>query len=262
MMTDQKIVHVAINPPESIESNLVKGVAAILNREIYEVRLLLSGRIPKLVAHFDNPETASTTAASLASLGQFAFMVDDVELRVPINSEAGFKADSLQLGDGKIKFLAKNGTEKIITADELFLILYGKMNMPITTTDKNIKMKINVPATLVAGGIPIWHKSEENVEKLSYQTEYFVRFYGPVLPEPIIEVFESGFNYAFLGSKISLSSSENLKQLVLELKTKFPNAIIDNRLIEGAPILQGSETENACKLIFLYHRARSKYTKH
>jgi len=258
-MTDQKIVHVAINPPESIDTNVVKAVATILNREIYEVRLLLSGRIPKLVAHFHNSEAASIIAASLSSLGLLSFTVEDAELHVPVTSGIEFIAHSLQLENGQVKFLARNGTEKIITANKLFLILYGKMSMPITTMDKNVKMKINVPATLIAGGIPILRKSEENVEKLSYQTEYFVRLYGPVLSEPLIEVFESGFDYSFLEMKISPSSSENLKQLVLELKMKFPNAIIDSRLIEGAPILQGSETENACKLIFLYHRAKSKY---
>jgi len=258
-MTDQKIVHVAINPPESIDTNVVKAAATILNREIYEVRLLLSGRIPKLVAHFDNSEAASIIAASLSSLGLLSFTVEDAELHVPVTSGIEFIAHSLQLENGQVKFLARNGTEKIITANKLFLILYGKMSMPITTMDKNVKMKINVPATLIAGGIPILRKSEENVEKLSYQTEYFVRLYGPVLSEPLIGVFESGFDYSFLEMKISPSSSENLKQLVLELKMEFPNAIIDSRLIEGAPVLQGGEMEDACKLIFLCERAKSKH---
>jgi hypothetical protein len=256
-MTEQKIVHVALNPPELLGASLVKQVAVILNREVSEARLLLSGRIPKIIAHFDNAETAESVVKNLLSLGLMAFTIDDTELYKPLKSAAEFRAHSLRIEEGQVRFLAQNGAEKIIETHDLFLILYGKMNIPITTKSTQTRMKFSMPATLMTGGIPVWRRSQENVEGVSFQTEYFVRLYDRISSDPEIEVFESSFDYAFLGGEIAPSSSENLRLLVAELRKTFPATIVDSRLTEGTPVMQGSEMQNTCKLIFLFRRMES-----
>jgi hypothetical protein len=256
-MSAQRIFHIAVEPPEILETALVKQVAVILKSDVYEVRLLLTGKVPRLVAHMNNVGIAESTVKNLASLGLTAFVVDDSELRKPIVLSSEFRAYSIQLGEKQVKFFAKRGAEKIISSGDLFMILYGKVNIPETTMDAITKVKLNVPATLITGGIPILRRTEENVEHVSFQSEHFLYLYGQKSLEPEIEVFESSFDYTFMGSKMTPSSSENLRALFSELKKTFPNVIVDTRLAEIAPIVQGFELENACKLIVLCYRAKS-----
>jgi len=250
-------MHVAVNPPEMLESSLVKKVAAIINNDFYQTRLLLSGRIPKLVAHLDSEEAVESILKKLSSLGLLAFAVDDSDLHNPLISMRVFKAHSLQFGEKQIEFLARNGSQKIFDGRDLYIILYGKMNIPILTKKTTTKMKLSVPSTVMTGGIPVWRRAEENVEHISLQTEYFIRLYGRVSLEPEIEISESSFDYAFLGTKKTPSSSENLRTLFSQLKKMFPDVIVDSKLTEGTPIIQGNELENTCKLIILCHHAES-----
>ena len=254
-MTGHNIVHVALDPPELLEASLIKQVAVILKKDAYESRLLLSGKIPKLIAHFDSSEAAEATVKALTSLGLAAVTLADSELHKPSPSTTEFTAHSLSFGEGEVRFSAKNGTVKTIGTKDLFLILYGKIRVPITTKETRTKMKFSMPATLMTGGIPVWRKSEESVEDIAFQTGYFMRLYGWLAPEPKIEVFESKFDYAFLGTKIAPSSSANLRMLGLELKKMFPKAVFDSRLTDYIPITQGNEIEVTCKLIYLCHRA-------
>ncbi|HEX9896636.1 MAG TPA: hypothetical protein VGA85_03125 [Dehalococcoidales bacterium] len=256
-MTRFNIVHVALDPPTLLETNLVKQVAAGLNKDVYETRLLLSGKIPKIVAHYDAEEAAEFAVKTLSSLGLVAFTVDDSELHKIATSTGEFIAHSLRVGEKEVSFLARNGATKTINSKDIFMILYGKMRVPITTQETRTTMKLSVPATLITGGIPIWRKSEGSVKGTSFQTEYFVWLYDRFSPEPKIEVFESNFDYGSLGMKIMPSSSKNLEMLVIEIKEKFPEAILDSRLTEYTPAMQEDEIGTVCRLICLCHRARS-----
>jgi len=248
-------VHVALDPPELLEASLIKQVVVILNMDAYEARLLLSGKIPKLIAHFDTSEAAEATVKALTSIGLVAVTLADSELHKPSTFTTEFAAHSINFGKGEVRFSAKNDTVKIINADDIFLILYGKMRIPIITKGTRTKMKLSISSTLMTGGIPVWRKSEESIEERSFQAEYFVRLYDRFSQEPVIQIFESNFDYAFLGAKIAPSSSTNLRMLVLELKKVFLKAILDSRLTDYTPITQGNGMELSCKLIYLCHRA-------
>jgi hypothetical protein len=216
-MTGHNIVHIALDPPQLFEMNLIKA---------------------------------------LTSLGLTAVSLNDAELQTFSIATTEFAAHSIKFGEGEVRFLAKNGAVKTIGTEDLFLILYGKIHIPKTTKGTRTKMKLSVPATLMTGGLPIWRKSEESVEDISFQAEYFVRLYDRFSLESRIEVLEPNFDYSFLGTKIAPSSATNLRMLVLELKKIFPKAIFDSRLTDYAPIMQGNEMELTCKLIYLCHRAR------
>ena len=49
-MARSEIVHVAISPPVKLEENLIKKVAAIIDKDLYETRLRLAGKIPSVVS--------------------------------------------------------------------------------------------------------------------------------------------------------------------------------------------------------------------
>lgn len=57
-MARNDIVHIAIAPPDMLEASIVKQVAAILNKDLYGTRLLLAGKIPRIVAHYQTTQLA------------------------------------------------------------------------------------------------------------------------------------------------------------------------------------------------------------
>ena len=79
-MVTNEIVHLAVASPDNIETSLVKEAALMLKKDPYETRMLLTGKLPKLIAHYQSVEEAATIARQLKTLGLVAFTVNDSEL--------------------------------------------------------------------------------------------------------------------------------------------------------------------------------------
>jgi peptidyl-tRNA hydrolase len=259
-MVGHDIVHVLIAPPDTLEINLVKEAASILNRDPYETRLLLSGKIPKIVAHYQTVQEAELIAKRLKTLGLVAVVCSDMELREFPSGR--FRAHTLRLGDRDVTFWDKGGQTKKLETKDVFLILEGRIH---TYTDKevtNTRMKFNLPATLLTGGFPVWSKVKEKTKGTSVEVGYFVRLYDRMSLEPRVEIFENYFDFSSLESKIASSSFINLDSIIAELRNTFPRAIFDDRLAKPfgtsmASATQGDEIELNCKLIYLYYQAVS-----
>ena len=52
-MAIPEILHVSIAPPHVLDTNLVKETAAIIDKDLYGTRLLLAGKIPRVIAHYN-----------------------------------------------------------------------------------------------------------------------------------------------------------------------------------------------------------------
>jgi hypothetical protein len=85
-----------------------------------------------------------------------------------------------------------------------------------------------------------------------------MRLYGPTSPGPLVEILESNFDFSFLADRISPSASKNFDLVVKELKQLFAAALFDSRLTECTPVIQFSEIETVCTLIYLSYRASSR----
>jgi hypothetical protein len=259
-MVASDIVYVLVAPPDYIETNLVKEAAAIIKKDPFETRLLLSGKIPKLIAHYQSTQEAELIAKRLKTLGLVAIVCGDSEFHK--SHLAGFRAYSLRLGDREVTFCDKGGQIKKIEPMKVFLILKGRYQ---TLTDKevaNTSMKFSLPATLLTGGIPVWRKVKETTKHTSIEEGYFVRFYDWMSTEPAVEIFENYFDFSSLGSKLSPSSFTNLNSIITELRNTFPKAVFDDRLVQplGTSMstdAQWDDMELNCKLIYLYHQAVS-----
>jgi hypothetical protein len=262
-MAGYDIVHVAIAPPEILEASLIKEVAAILNKDLYGTRLLLAGEIPRIGAHYQTTQAAESVANRLKALGIVAIVCNDSELRR--SSPVGFRAHTLKLEVAESTFWDKSGEARRIQAENVSLILKGRMQ---TYTDKEVtttKMKFSLPATILTGGIPIWRKVKEKNSDVSFQTESFVRLYNRMSPEPSVEIFESDFDYSFLGEKIAPSSFTNLNTIIAELRNTFPQAIFDDKLsgffrADASFTTQRDDIEVSCKLIYLCHKVVSNFS--
>jgi len=100
-MAENNIVHVAIAPLDVLEANLIKKVATIINKDLYGTRLLLAGKIPKIIAHYQSIHTAESIARSLKELGIVAIVCKNSELR---KTSQSFRAHTLEFREGEVLF--------------------------------------------------------------------------------------------------------------------------------------------------------------
>jgi len=256
-MTGHEIVHIAIAPPDRLEANLIEKVAAIVNKDLYGTRLLLAGKIPKIIAHYNTMQVAELTAQSLRALGLVAIVYNDSELRKHSQS---FRANTLKFEERAIIFWDKSGQARRIESRNAFLIIKGRLQTYTETEVISTRMKFSLLATVLTGGIPIWRRVKEKTKDKSLQTECFVRLYDWTSLEPSVEILQYDFNYSFLGAKMASSSLANFSTIATKIKDVFPQAVFDDSLTEPFWVDIPSTTprdniEINCRLIYLYHKA-------
>src|SRR4030042_3962001 len=178
-MAEHEVVHVAIAPPATLEEELVKKVAAIVAKNLYEARLRLTGKIPKIIANYDNVQMAESTARSLRELGLVAIVCTDPELR---KAPQIYRAHMLKLEEQAALFWDRSGQERRMECRHVFLIISGRVQTYTETEVTRTVKKLNVAATLLTGGIPIRKKVKEKTTTTSYQSDSFVRLYGWLSP--------------------------------------------------------------------------------
>jgi hypothetical protein len=258
-MAGYDLVYVAIAPPGVLEANLIKKIAAIVNKDLYGTRLVLTGKIPRIIAHCQTMQTAESIAQSLRALGLVAIVCKDSELRKPLES---YRAHTLRFGEGEILFQDRGGQVRRMESRNVFLILKGRMENYVETQAMRTKMKFSWPATVLTGGIPIWRKVKEKTKELSLQTQHFVRLYGWTSSEPTVEILQYDVDYSFLGVKMASSSFANFSTVATRLRDIFPQAVFDDKLIKSFRVDAPSATprddiELNCKLIYLCQLAAS-----
>jgi hypothetical protein len=257
-MITHEIVHLLVGPSDNIDTTHVKEAAAILKKEPYETRMLLSGKLPHLIAHYQTAGEAEPVAKQLKTLGLVAFTVNDSELNK--SPATRFTARSLELGEQQAVFRDNGNHTLTLETKDVFLILKGKYQLSSDKKVTTTKMKFNLTATLVTGGIPVWSKVKETTKANSDEMGFFVRIYDLVSAEPKVEFFENAFNYSSLGKDIAPSTTANFNSIVAKLRAVFPGAIFDDTLTQPMGTSQpydrqANTVELNCKLIYLYQQA-------
>ena len=250
-----EVMHIAVAPPTNLDANLVRSVATVINKSPSYTRFLLAGEVPKVIAHYESIQIAETIIQNLRELGLVAITCKDSELR---QFPRTFKAQTLEFREKEVLFRDSAGREKNIVGNNVFLILVGRIETSVEVETTKPKTKFSLTRTLLAGGIPMWHKVDEKTIAQSIQAEYFARLYEPESPVPSVEVLQHHLNYSFLGAKVAASSSTNFGAVVLRLREVFPQAIFDNRLVKSSALTTssrrvGEDMEINCKLIYWFH---------
>ncbi|MDD5093605.1 MAG: hypothetical protein PHV74_04390 [Dehalococcoidia bacterium] len=256
-MNPNEVAHVVIVPPGKLETALIQQAADVIGKDPYGTRLLLAGKVPRIIAHYDNMQAAEVVAQRLRSLDLIALVCNDSELRKPYQ---GCRAITLSFEDQAIVFRSKNGQGRRMASKDLFLILKGNIQTEIETESTTEDRKLNLRATLLTGGIPIFRKVQMKTRDKSVRTEGFARFYGSTSHEPSVEILQYDFDYSIMGPDISLSSMINFNHLVTKIEAKFPNTIVDETLMRPftADIPVATPKENLdinCRLLCLKYQA-------
>jgi hypothetical protein len=258
-MADYEVMHIAVAPPTNLDANLVKSVATVINKSPYDTRLLLAGKVPKVIAHYDSMQIAESVVQNLRELGLVAIACKDSELR---QFPQTFKAQTLEFGEKEVLFRDSAGREKRVVENNVFLILVGRIETSVEVETIKPKTKFSLTRTLLMGGIPMWRRVDEKTTSQSIQAEHFARLYERKSPDPSVEILQHHMNYSFLGAKVAASSFKNFGTVVLRFRDAFPQAIFDNRLAKPSVLTTSSsrvweDIEINCKLIYLFHAVTS-----
>ena len=264
-MAEGEIVYVAVVPPADLDENIVKGAAEVIGKDAYQMRLLMVGVLPRIVARCHGMQAAESMAQGLKALKLVAFVSKEEELRRP---HQGMKAQTMKFGEGEVVFRQSDGKETALRAGDVFLMIKGmRPYVPpeaamVQEPKGKTKRKLNVGMTLATGGIPIFTKVKAKSKAADAQAEWFVRLYGRSSPEPGVEILQHFLNYAFLEPEMATSSLTNFMSVVNRLKKAFPQAFLDERLVRsfGVDIPATSDEEDIeinCRLIYLHHLAVS-----
>jgi hypothetical protein len=221
------LVYVVILPDKGRDDNLTQKVASIIGKDLYGTRLLLSGRVPKIVARYDSIQAADLTSQSLKGLGLNPIICQDSELRKP---SQWFRAHSLQFEQSEITFSNKTGQSVTTNSEDVLMVLCGKVETRESVEVTKTKMKLNLPVTLLTGGIPIRRKITEKTVETDVQNERFMRLYTRESHHANIEIRQYDFNYSCLQQKSASISTAIFDDLTLKIRELFPAAVYDDRL--------------------------------
>ena len=258
-MAVYEVMHIAVAPRANLDENLVRNVATVINKSPSHTRLLLTGEIPRIIAHCNSIQIAESVIHNLRDLGLVAIACRDSELR---QFPQTFKAQTLEFEEKEVLFRDSVGCEKRVVESNVFLILMGKMETSVEVETTKPKIKFSLTRTLLMGGIPMWRRVDEKTTSQSIQTEYFARLYERKSPDPSVDILQHHMNYSFLGAKVAASSFTNFGTVVRRLRDVFPQAIFDNRLAKPLVLTTSSsqvpqDIEINCKLIYLFHAVTS-----
>jgi len=254
---EQDTVYVAAAPPKALSGDLLKMVASLLGKDVADTRLLLAGELPRVVAAKADFATAESTAQGLREAGFVAFVCRDSELR---NRAESFKARTVVSLERAVTFRDCHGRELGIETGDAFLIVRGKLRETAPEEISTTKMKLNVTATVLTGGIPIMRRVTKKTTRESFQAEDVMAVFDRRSSDPRVVMSRSQMDYAFLGPELTGSVSANFEIFVKKLREWFPLAIFDERpsghFKTGVPSEgPGEALEISCKLIYLSYLA-------
>jgi hypothetical protein len=246
---------VALSPTRILDDDLLSRVAEVLGKDAYNARLLLAGEMPHVVAQYHSEDLAIALADKLKALGLAAIAGSIIDLRQV--ASATFMAHSLQNVDQDVIFRAINGETIRISGDDIFLMLEGILPSIAQRKEGQTEKKLNLPATLALGGIPVWRKSQTRTGPAE-DSESFLRLYRSTSSQAVVEIRSRGFDYSFLAAKKGFSSEHNFKTATGALQGFFPEAIYDSRLARNSPVeffnsTPQATTEGNLRLMYLFY---------
>jgi hypothetical protein len=227
---------------------------------VYDTRLLLSGEIPRIAAHYESRQTAEQVLRKLKDLGINAIAVTDSMLRLPQQS---FHAYTLTPGKQEVLFKDRSGAEKKTVSDDVFLIITGTIQTSTVSETVTTRKKLNVTTTLLTGGIPVYKNVKEKTTASSQETESFIRLYNNRPVDPYVVISQHDLDYSFLGEKTAVSARANFTSVISALREIFPQAIFNDVLskpfrITSTPGKVREDMELYCRLIYLFNLAKSR----
>jgi len=251
------ILYLALVPLVAPETGVITEVAAIIGKDPYGARLLLAGKVPKIIARYESKQMAESVAQRLKHLGLVPILCTESEL---CRSSEGFIPHTMEVGQGYVLFYDRGGQKREMKSRGVFLIIKGREETYVTKEKTETTRKFSLGRTALTGGIPMWRTEKKQVKGSSTVTKYFARLYTRKSSETAVEIIHNQVDYSFLKGEMASSSLANFNSVVTKLQQAFPKAIFDDNLTRASvrqPYAPSDvdDTEVNCKLLYLQYLA-------
>ncbi len=255
-MPDTGPIAIAIEPLHNPPESIVSGVAAILNKDIYEAGMILSGKSPRILARLSDEASAGEMLARLRKLGLLSFTVRESDLQAPANY---FRANRIIFKAGTVKFEDRGRQSRELNSGRVFLILKGKLFKRIETVEQTSRRKLDLGSTLLLGGIPVIKNELKTVKEVSTDTAVFLRLYRRDSMDPEVELRQEDIDYSFLGNRMASTSHGNFNLLIKMIREAFPAAAFNDDLMEPvridlSPLSPVDASVAISRLTYFYYR--------
>lgn len=254
-MQIKEVFHVAAMPPSKPDEKLIRQIAAISSQPDYQIRMAFAGPLPKIIAHFQTNEMATAAVKALGYAEVTAFPITETEIRKP--GAIRFTAHALQIEERHIEFRNRDGQSLSLKGSDIFLIVAGNQLGEGRITE-NTKMKLNLPATLLTGGVQMIKRVTVTGRRQEGEVEQFVRLYDSLSDVPVIEIRQHDFDYSFLGTRMVGTTAGNLQSTQGVLKEFFTGAFFNStigQLFSSSPkeTTKPDPVEITCRLLYRYY---------
>jgi hypothetical protein len=252
-MENNESTDIAIAPGNSFDEEIIRKLAALLDRDLYYARAALSSKIPRIIFRQKGPQRGEEFQKQLKELGLVSFTFKENDIQKPLRL---FKASSCDFEENNWIFKDKNSKLYELERNRIFLILKGNLQTSGEKETVTNTQKLNITATLLSGGIPIRRNVQEKKRETTVESEGFVRIFEKDSPDACLEIKQKSFNYACLGKEMAGSSKQNISLIARKIKDFFPEAFFDDNLNQF-PMIGSSvnpmdtNIDVNCKLIYL-----------
>ena len=258
-MNESDVFHVAVMPPDQVNPELISRVGEIVSQPEYQIRLLLAGRRPRIIGHFRDEAASAAAVQKLKDIGLKVFGVRESELRRTVIPRLIARSVKIE-GDSAI-FTNRDGKTEMMKAAEVFLIITGRrIRMVGEAAVETSKMKVNLPATLLSGGIPIMKRVTSKNEEPRKVTEQFIRLYRLNSDDPAVEITQFDFDYSFLAGGMGPTATGNIAATAAAMRQWSDRAYFNDSLLSGfvaeSRSISGIDLgEKGCLLLVRYYRS-------
>ena len=112
-------------------------------------------------------------------------------------------------------------------------------------------MSLNLPATILSGGLPIFKKVAVKQETTATSSEQFIQLYGSRSDEPLLIIRQKDFDYSFLGQQKAVILLPISLLTITKLREYYRHSLFDDRLMNPF-----SYDDIATQLRLLWHYYR------
>jgi hypothetical protein len=241
-------------PIGALSVDAIRGVAAAAGLAAADVRMRLSGVLPRVLLSEREADNLDGAAAALGRLGFATVICDPAAAPTDDDRIIGRRitvdGDVLQIWDSA-------DTCHELPRAAIALVQRGLRTNIETTTTTTTQRKFDASRALLSGGLLLTKKATQTATQTKETRELFLLLQRQD-GTPDVILYERRLDYRFLGAEMQPASRANFDRLVTRLRAFCPRTPVDERacqpgFVSALPTTSAEPTDLGLYLIALAH---------
>jgi len=223
--TPRLLLAIAAIPPRVDALSLVASSTGI---SLSDVKLRLTGTLPRVLLSHTDAQHVQTLAAELEKHGLVTIVCDPAE--APGDRDR-IVARQLELSSDGFVAIDRTLTRHPVAGDAVALLQRGWRLTATTGTVTTTERKVALGRAVLSGGLLLTKKVQKSSVQVSESREAFL-LVERLGSEPDVILYERQLDYRFLGASIQPAAYGNLTLTVDRIRTLAPRAPLDQTVAQ------------------------------